>query len=99
MYIYTKEKKVGCGFIATPQGTPPPVSPLAYGIEGLRTGDSAPRNPPRLQHVCMSWNYARLTIFGSCISVVRSMVPVCRDGIMSLNCFLMGPNTGSLILT
>jgi len=46
-----------------------------------------------------SWNYARLIIFGSSINVVRSIVPVCRDGIMSLSCFLMGPNTGSLILT
>jgi hypothetical protein len=34
IYIYTKEKKVGCGFIATPQGTPSPVNPLAYGIKG-----------------------------------------------------------------
>jgi hypothetical protein len=37
----------------TAQGTPSPVSPLAYGTEGLRaygTGDSVPRNPPGLRH-------------------------------------------------
>lgn len=43
--------------------------------------------------------YPRLTILRSSISVLRSMVPVCRDGIMSLRCFLMDPSTGSLILT
>ena len=43
--------------------------------------------------------YARYCMRGLVINVVRSMVPVCRAGITSLSCFLMGPNTGSLILT
>ena len=48
---------------------------------------------------CLRSIYARLTTLMSSISVLRSMVPVCRDGIMSLSCFLMDPKTGSLILT
>jgi hypothetical protein len=47
----------------TAQGTPSPVNPLAYGIQGhtaYGTGDSVPRKPPGLRH---SGSYSLRHIF------------------------------------
>ncbi len=109
-YKKEKIKKWFCSYLGVnPYKTPPTAlrleRPTARGVTGAQPPCNAPLN---YFLYCVlgswvldlgSWNYARLIIFGSFMSVVRSMVPVCRDGIMSLSCFLMGPNTGSLILT
>lgn len=43
--------------------------------------------------------YARRRTASGSISVARSMVPVCRDGMTSRNSFFSVPRTGSLIFT
>lgn len=98
IYIYKRKKLVGCVTqgasppVSPLQGTLSPVTPLAYGTK------VCVRAYGMYMYVCFT--YARRQMRDSfSISVARSIVPVCRDGIMSLNCFLMGPNTGSLILT
>ena len=87
-----------CGFIAT-QGTLSPVIPLAYGImvcvRGLLQGTESPVIP-------LAYGidvYARIRLGTGSISVLRSIVPVCRDGMTSRNSFLISPKTLSLILT
>ena len=70
------------------QGTLSPVIPLAYGIM-----------------VIGSWMgigiyaRARIRIVTGSISVARSIVPVCRDGMTSRNSFLSSPKMGLLIFT